>query len=285
MKTIKRKANVGERIKIIRAISPTGLYARGDKFTVRSSGNMGVRVEGILPIISHMEYEVIIEEERVEIPHTTYIELARSIDNHVHDALQKAYEEGYRKGKTDTEFERAFRDIAKVTSEIRREGVRRLTPKETPQQARDRIVEQAKKDVEGLKYKDTDFYASIGRFACVAVFIVNKEKRTVVTLLRGGSSNIVRAKGIAKCAPGDCFNVHIGKVISLRRAMGLEVPAEYLNAPQPTEVRVGDILRVDTGKDGVHEMTVENDGKPIRGRFHARSRFAREGKIIDDSRE
>src|SRR5690606_36553699 len=115
---------------------------------------------------------------------------------------------------------------------------------ETPQAKRDRIVEQAKKDVEGLKYKDTDFHVTIGGFACVADYIVNKEKSTVVTLLRGGSSNIVRAKGIAKCAPGDCFNEHIGKAIALRRALGLEIPSEYLTVPNPTEVRVGYVMKV-----------------------------------------
>src|SRR5699024_6527622 len=73
-------------------------------------------------------------------------------------------------------------------------------------------------------------------------FVVNKEKRTVVALLRGWGSGTIVKRGIAKCAPKDCFNVHIGKAIALRRALGLEVPDEYLNAPQPTEVREGDIV-------------------------------------------
>jgi len=34
----------------------------------------------------------------------------------------------------------------------------------------------------------------------------------------------------------------IGRAIALRRALGLEVPTEYLNAPNPTEVCVGDVV-------------------------------------------
>src|SRR5690606_31968390 len=71
------------------------------------------------------------------------------------------------------------------------------------------------------------------------------EKRTVVCLLKGFRIPVIYAKGIAKCAPGDCFNVHIGKAIALRRALGLKVPSDYLNAPQPTEVRVGDVVKFD----------------------------------------
>ncbi|MCA0117385.1 hypothetical protein LCD32_00040, partial [Bacillus sp. RSS_NA_20] len=52
----------------------------------------------------------------------------------------------------------------------------------------------------------------------------------------------IRERGISKCAPNDCFNAHIGKAIALRRALGLEVPSEYLNVPQPTDVRVGDVV-------------------------------------------
>lgn len=76
-------------------------------------------------------------------------------------------------------------------------------------------------------------------------FVVNSAKRTVVALVFGSESPDyyeLREKGITKCAPDDCFNAHIGKAIALRRALGLEVPTEYLNVPQPTEVRVGDVV-------------------------------------------
>lgn len=72
---------------------------------------------------------------------------------------------------------------------------------------------------------------------------VNREKRTVVALIKTDYLYPkIWARGIAKCAPGEVFNVHIGKAIALRRALGLKVPDEYVNAPQPTEARVGDIV-------------------------------------------
>lgn len=78
---------------------------------------------------------------------------------------------------------------------------------------------------------------------CTAEFIVNREKRTVVVLLRREirKSEVV-SKGIAKCAPEDVFNVDIGKAIALRRALGLTVPSEYADAPKPEGIAVGDVV-------------------------------------------
>ncbi|MEI5905614.1 hypothetical protein WAK64_00860 [Bacillus spongiae] len=78
------------------------------------------------------------------------------------------------------------------------------------QQRRDEIVEQAKQYVaEALSDLDVEF-------------IVNIEKRTVVALYRETylfpDRRIIRGRGIAKCDPNDCFNVHLGKAIALRRA-------------------------------------------------------------------
>src|SRR5690625_1093116 len=116
----------------------------------------------------------------------------------------------------------------------------------SPQEQRDSIVERAKGDMSGLIPDDPLFkgkyYITYGRMICDVEFVINREKRTVVALMSGHSSGYIHSKGIAKCAPGDCFNVHIGKAIALRRALDEEVPEEYLNAPQPTEVRVGDIV-------------------------------------------
>jgi hypothetical protein len=118
------------------------------------------------------------------------------------------------------------------------------------QARRDEIVEQAKQDIKkiervGRSYLtpgDTGNYTYRHRVFYVE-FVVNRKKRTVVALVRDARTGEVRERGKAKCHPNDCFNVHIGKAIALRRALGLDVPDEYLNAPQPTEVRVGDIVK------------------------------------------
>lgn len=129
-----------------------------------------------------------------------------------------------------------------------------ITFMRSPQEIRDDIVEQAKRDVAEIDERGIDVKAKGGSEGnetyrdsfYEVIFNVNKEKRTVVSLIKGatGDGRVfgVRHRGIAKCAPDDCFNVHIGKAIALRRALGLVVPTKYLSAPQPTEVRVGDVI-------------------------------------------
>lgn len=116
----------------------------------------------------------------------------------------------------------------------------------TPQQIRDEIVECAKADIEALKvthHPTLDRYYRRGWNDMDAEFIVNSAKRSVVCLLRARYNGAVEYRGFAKCAPGEVFNSHIGRAIALHRALGLTVPAEYLNAPAPTEVRVGDVVK------------------------------------------
>lgn len=159
------------------------------------------------------------------------------------------------------------------------------------QRRRDEIVEQAKRDIEGLK-GDDGYYGvrlSIHRLKCKADFIVNKEKRTVVVLLRGFSTGEVIDRGIAKCAPNDCFNSHIGKAIALRRALGLPVPDEYLNAPQPTEVRVGDVVEMQFESFFTKKLVTDkiNPINVCETTIESAAKYFAEGmaKIIDDSRD
>lgn len=154
----------------------------------------------------------------------------------------------------------------------------------SPQQQRDYIIEQAKRDVAELHDSGlVRFNFGVRRLE----FVVNQEKRTVVALLRGYINENVRERGIAKCAPNDCFNAHIGRAISLRRALGLEVPAEYLNATQPTEVRVGDVVEFVNLPHKVGETRVikalENSGNDCR--FTNGNWVSKEYvKVIDDTR-
>lgn len=135
---------------------------------------------------------------------------------------------------------------------------------------RDDLIERAKADVQS--------YTGNVRFR------INNDRRTVACdVLVGGKRE---RRGIAKAAPGDVFNTHIGRVIALRRALGLEVPTEYTNAPQPSEPRVGDIVQSRGGSiNKIVRLTSHhmhyNDGYcnsiDLVTRGHSR--------IIDDSRE
>ncbi|WP_187248537.1 hypothetical protein NSU09_11195 [Bacillus sp. PS194] len=169
-------------------------------------------------------------------------------------------------------------DVNTVTTPVCTTLEERLwKPEKSAQALRDEIVEQAKADVEDLFKRDIGYRHD---------FIVNSEKRTVVALRKSFGEGYVRDRGITKATPDDCFNVHIGKAIALRRALGLAVPDEYLNAPQPTEVRVGDFISDDSG---VHKaLVIEDDSwPPFSGGAAIYLKDARKYgyKIIDDSRE
>lgn len=173
-------------------------------------------------------------------------------------------------------------------------------PAESPQQVRDRIVEQAKEDVTALVARGRDAYAygDVGegsytycyRFYA-ASFQVNRDKKAVTALIKttdGAGMEFGNPQvGIAKCSLDDCFNADIGKAIALRRALGLDVPDDYLNAPQPEEVRVGDYVSL--GDPFTRELvsdTDHNSNRHIIGiscaeLWHGKGRCS----IIDDSRE
>ncbi|WP_338465133.1 hypothetical protein [Shouchella rhizosphaerae] len=172
------------------------------------------------------------------------------------EVRNKAYAEGYEAGRehernlpfangqnpfklgSRSEVEREAFDVAEGVAESFTVGDQQAKEyvesaiKETrafnQQARRDEIVEDAKEIIATIK-GDVDF-------------VINKEKRTVVAFQRGTSTGKVISRGIAKCAPGDCFNNYIGMVIAWFRSLDVEVPEKYLNAPQPTEVRVGDVI-------------------------------------------
>lgn len=202
----------------------------------------------------------------------TYDQLVEYTDEVIEELRKKAYREGYEQGRFDERME-----------SIEAPKVGRWA-KKSAQEERDRIVERAKRDYKcSFKIFGYKEYSVKGK-RCTAEYIVDREKRTVVVLMRSIMSNRVLAKGIAKCASNDCFNVHIGKAIALRRALGLEVPDEYLNAPQPTEVRIGDIVEYNGYKV---EVCGYNDNRYMdyrKGTCQLGSIVSNEGKIIDDSR-
>lgn len=141
-------------------------------------------------------------------------------------------------------------DVNVVTTPVCTTEEERLwKPEKSAQERRDEIVEQAKADVERLRTNNR-----LWRTFDIT-FDINRESRTVEAVAKKPNSRTA-FYGTAICAPDDCFNIHIGEAIALHRALGLEVPDEYLNAPQPTEVRVGDVVRIVTSAGRVEEFTV-----------------------------
>ncbi|WP_449600326.1 hypothetical protein [Paenibacillus sp. Marseille-Q9583] len=167
----------------------------------------------------------------------------------------------------------------------------------TPQQIRDEIVERAKADVGDLrkfsgKKIPNDFVSFWPKtelpHAYIAMhtveFVVNSAKRTVAVIIRCTEDGLT-TRGIAKCAPGETFNSHIGRAIALYRALGRVVPAKYLNAPQPEEVRVGDVIRYEGNARGPLVVSERVDSMSKETHLStARSHYAKLA-ILDDSRE
>lgn len=198
-------------------------------------------------------------------------------------------------------------EASEALNEAYRSGPIESAIKETraynQQALRDGIVEQAKADVVYLRERmisnevNSEGNPTFQGLRTISEFHVNRKKRTVVVLVKGASTSTLLEKGIAKCAPGDCFNVHIGKAIALRRALGLPVPDEYLNAPQPTEVRVGDVVGFPTRKfDGRRLVVVEVNETCCLYRhekfqddsnsaFKLTGRNLKDARIVDDSRD
>ena len=219
------------------------------------------------------ENSIEIIETKNEISEMTDTDLERFAVEVIAVIKRKAYAEGYDRGKFD----------GAVSGEYYGERVRK-----TAQEMRDEIVERAKTDIKNLK-RDREGRISgrkgyeTAEALCDAEFIINKEKRTIACLLEGQMTGKIYARGIAKCSPIDCFNIYIGKAIALRRALGIEVLDEYLNAPQPTEARIGDVI---DSKSPFGHMTI---GKydDIGNRVLSRGTYSnlRGTRIIDDSRE
>lgn len=216
-KTEKRKANVGDRILITDKHRNETRYKNGDVFEVTQRKRGYVLSEKVVNILDY-EYEVIVGE--FESPPNLYemsFDELIALNEDVIKALRtRSYKNGYDQGRFDAEIEAAHGTYEK-----------------SDQQKRDEVVEKAKEDVSALIRR---------YFTARTEFIVNTKKRTVVALRKSYRLGYVNERGIAKCAPNDCFNAYIGKAIALRRALGLELPAEYLNVPQSTEICMGDVV-------------------------------------------
>ncbi|KMM57579.1 hypothetical protein ACH95_15515 [Bacillus glycinifermentans] len=219
--------------------------------------------------LSDEQYEVIINNEvkneeadgmKIDLDAMGYDELIAHGEAVMRAIRLRSYGEGYKQGKFDAEMDTTY-----------------MRPQEkSAQERRDEIVEQAKADIANLNYRTFgELRYSYRSIVCNVEFVINKKKRTVVALLKSVGRGTVESKGIAKAAPDDCFNEHIGKAIALHRALGLEVPDEYLNAPQPTEVRVGDVICTPHGS--MHKVNKRHINE-ISDSYLSRC------KIIDDSR-
>lgn len=302
--TEKRTAKVGERVLITDKYGTSGEYKDGDILTADLCIGHAITAKEVdLTIIFHSEYEVIVNNE-VKIEEVGKMdklskELNKRLDGGVPAPVTFNGSGGTPTYNSNSKLasieygalvEHAYGVLVEIERRAFEQGLEKgklignaheeLPQEKTAQERRDEIVEQAKADVEKLSNRHQR-----RQYCGYSVeFRVNNEKRTIVVLLKGVNTGIVYTRGIAKAAPDDCFNVHIGKAIALHRALGLEVPDEYLNVPQPTEVREGDVVQAFADGDLVFEHMVKGcEVDYIQKDVNTRgtSWYA---KIIDDSR-
>ena len=233
-KTVKRKANVGERILITNAEHEYKAYTNGSIGTVLKKCPIFDELvyvwEWGIPVFDE-EYEVIVEESPSDSERITALET----------------------------------QVAELQAELqtlkkRKKPKHLLSHYPTPNEQRKAVIERAKAFVAEVSERAKgDDFNDIGNViyrhrTTRPEFHVNAKKRTVVVLLKGAHNPVLIGKAIAKCAPDDVFNADIGKAIALGRALGLDV-SEFENAPKPTEVVVG--MVVDTYIDGDFFKTVK----------------------------
>ncbi|WP_249275920.1 hypothetical protein [Bacillus velezensis] len=298
--TEKRPAKVGERVLLTVPTNTKGKHRVGDVFTVREFGETGVHVtEDEFMTLWHKEYEVIVnnankneEADGMESVNQTAIDTASTVFEKVGEdyigsksrfgdiLIGAPYSEAFVKA-----FANERKDVLVIpqtieyTAFLRGDGMKKVAKseqeaiKDRAQVRRDEIVEQAKVDVERLKEDNR-------RLRTFNISLkVNRKDRLVEAVAKKPNSRTA-FYGIAKATPDDCFNVHIGKAIALRRALGLAVPDEYLNAPQPTEVRVGDVVQY---SKRCATVVAGRPSGPSETKLTTANGLAT--RIIDDSRE
>lgn len=321
LNTVKRKAEIGESILITDAQRTFGGYKNGDmRGVVGYYGNEGVHVDSTTVFISHEEYEVIVGEtsDNLDGLSEQAAELIAKIRRQSYaNGYAKGCSDTLREEQTKR-FDKAFEKVADVvrkyaeqdarttlrmattSAQERSDGIDEQAKRfresyeesfveRTDQERRDITIGNAKRDVRNrIEDGTTVLITNYGNMTYSAryynvEFHVNKEKRVVTALVKDVSNNGVLEKGFAKCAPGDCFNVHIGKAIALRRALGLRVLDEYYDVPQPAEVRVGDVVKY----SGTREARVVDKFRlgMLRGETHLDTALAFKAEIIDDSRD
>lgn len=222
---VKRKANVGERIKIVNPKCAVG-YGLGDEGAVIETTRSGVlaNFHGGRDGVWHNEYVVLepIEDEELSELFAQFIRDNAGTVRKFLDSIENSEESA-------------------TTIEVEKPEPNPLTRAE--------VIAKAKADAVELERIGADVTARLPEYSRFSSnfyrveFHVNRSKRAVTALIKSIADGEIQAKAVAKASPDDVFNADIGKAIALRRALGLTVPDKYINAPQPDEPRVGAVVQ------------------------------------------
>lgn len=145
---------------------------------------------------------------------------------------------------------------------------------------RKKLIKEAEELIENLKDSNGDYRVVGG--SCIAQFKVNRNKRTVTCSLIGVYTGYKRKRAVAIYHPDDVFNSTLGKLVSLMKCLEKEVPSKFLNAPQPTKVEAGMIVR-NKNSYPYKEFKVYRVGFDTVEDNYGKPYLISDVKIIDDS--
>lgn len=228
--TEKRPAKVGERVLITEAYAYTGCpYKNGDINNVKTADKHGhILVEEHSVSLIRREYEVIVnneveneEADGMESVNQTAIDTASTVFEKVGEdyigsksrfgdiligaPYSEAFVKAYANERKDV---LVIPQTIEYTAFLHNEEMKKVAthgqaPIVSAQARRDEIVEQAKADVEELKecgrtHAGKPFDYRLKMICVKSEFIVNRDKRTVVVLLKGAGNKFIYSRGIAK---------------------------------------------------------------------------------------
>ena len=263
-RTEKRKARKGERILITYA-GPINEqdYAEGDVFTVTETDVISrgdVHVSGLETYIDYYEYEVIVEKTATTTLETRVTELEAEVE------------------------------ALKAQLAVSEPKPKQVVAKKTPNQRRADVIERARAfvaDLEGRAISDTsnrDGNTLFNHRTTRLTFHVNAEKGVVTALAHGKHGGELFDKAFARCAPGDVFNADIGKAIAAGRLYGVEVPADFLDAPKPTEFAKGQFVYGTIPQRKYTITEIDGDKALTRpGTFYRLDRDFKTVNVLDDT--
>lgn len=136
-----------------------------------------------------------------------------------------SYSEGFEAGKTFGQYEDAT-------------SVKPVLVK-SPNQKRAELIQKAK-DFVKEKQNSVIPGAYVFQENTVLAHFYHKNNR-VTCVLKGLSSGRKYNVAHSNCNPTDVFNLYIGQAISLARALKIDVPVEFLEAVQPSELVIGHV--------------------------------------------
>lgn len=249
---VKRKANVGERIKIVNAQLSGNRYANGVELLVKRVRMVNGEQRGVYSNTRGGEAYIYDDEYVV-------LEPVASLAATLPDLFAQFIRDN---ASAVRSYLAEIDPVDSAEPNVSDPQPAPLTRAKVIEMARDKVAELERigRDdgarLDGSSKFYDDYY--------VIEYVVNRDKRVVTALAHYVNylgdkipGRKVAAVGIAKAAPDDVFNADIGKAIAAERALGLTLTDAFVNAPKPEKAVSGTIVKRKSPlcDDGIRTIT------------------------------